>query len=79
MVNLKYELNKYGKIITTHSNNAQDVYYGYVAEADSQTGVLKLYVVDWRDRFKKLRQFYKVLAPMQKTVIKYNTDIEVEQ
>jgi len=79
MVNLMYELNKYGKLIVTHSNNSQDVYYGCVAEANSKNGVLKLYVVDWRDRHLEPRQFYEILAPMSKTVIKYKTDIEVEE
>ena len=74
-----YQLNKYGKIIITHSNQSQEFYYGCVTEENSQTGVLKLYVVDWRDRQKEPRQFYQILVPMSKAVIKYNTDIEVEQ
>ncbi len=74
-----YQLEKYGKIIITHAQNSQEFYYGCVVEADSKTGVLKLYVVDWRDKHKQPRQFYELLAPMSKTVIKYNTDIEVEQ
>lgn len=72
-----YQLNKYGKIIITHNNETQEFYYGCVSEANSKTGVLKLYVVDWRDRQKHPREFYEMLAPMTKTVIKYNTDIEV--
>jgi len=74
-----YELNKYGKIIITHNQNSQEFYYGCVTEANSQTGVLQLYVVDWRDKHKEPKQFYKLLSPMQKTVIKYNTDIEVKK
>ena len=68
-----YQLNEYGKIVI----NEKEIYYGCVAEADSKTGVLKLYVVDWMDRHKEPRQFYTLLAPMSRTIIKYN--IEVEQ
>lgn len=74
-----YKLNQYGKIIVSHSTNTQDIYYGCVVEANSKNGVLKLYVVDWRDRHINPKEFYEILAPMSKTVIKYKTDIEVEK
>jgi len=74
-----YELNKYGKIIISHNERDTEYYYGCVVEANSRTGVLKLYVVDWRDREKEPRQFYEILAPMSKTLIKFKNDIGVSQ
>lgn len=68
-----YQLNKYSKIIV----NDKEIYYGCVIDADSKTGLLKLYVVDWGDKNKEPRQFYEMVAPMSRTIIKYN--IEVEQ
>ena len=70
-----YQLNKYGKIII----NEKEIYYGCVTDADSKTGVLKLYVVDWMDRHREPKVFYEMLAPMSKTVIKFKHDVEVEQ
>lgn len=67
-----YKLNVYGKIVI----NETEVYYGCVIEYSEQAGVAKLYVLDWRDRFKEPKSFYEITSPMRNFVIKYNAEME---
>lgn len=67
-----YELNKYGKIVV----NEKEVYYGCIHEIDSKMGIVKLFVIDWRDRELHQHQFEQMVVPISKFTIKY---LEVEQ
>lgn len=66
-----YELNKYGKIVV----QGIEVYYGCVVETDSQAGIAKIYVCDWRDRKSNQKTFKQIILPQRDFIIKY----EVEQ
>ena len=66
-----YELNKYGKIIV----QGIEIYYGCVIDADSQAGIAKIYVCDWRDKHKHTKNFKQIILPQRDFIIKY----EVEQ
>lgn len=67
-----YDINRYGKIII----NDKEVYYGCVTEYAERAGIAKLYVIDWRDRFKEPKEFYELTSPTTKFIIKYNAEME---
>lgn len=67
-----YDINKYGKIVI----NETEVYYGCVTEYNEQSGTAKLYVTDWRDRFKEPKNFYQIISPTKNFIIKYNVEME---
>lgn len=62
-----YELNKYGKIVV----DEKEVYYGCITKVDSKIGIVKLYVVDWRDRELPQHSFNVMVVPISKFTIKY--------
>lgn len=66
-----YELNKYGKIVV----DEKEVYYGCIQEIDAKIGIVKLFVVDWRDRELHQKTFNVMVVPISKFTIKY---LEVE-
>jgi len=67
-----YELNKYGKIVV----NEKEVYYGCITDLDSKMGIIKLFVIDWRDRELHQKSYDTMVVPISKFTIKY---LEVEQ
>jgi hypothetical protein len=62
-----YELNRYGKIVV----DEKEVYYGCITDIDSKMGIVKLYVVDWRDRELPQHSFNQMVVPISKFTIKY--------
>jgi hypothetical protein len=62
-----YELNRYGKIVV----DEKEVYYGCITDLDSKMGIVKLYVVDWRDRELPQHSFNQMVVPISKFTIKY--------
>ena len=67
-----YEINKYGKIVV----DEKEVYYGCIKEIDAKIGIVKLFVIDWRDRELQQHQYSTMVVPISKFTIKY---LEVEQ
>jgi hypothetical protein len=62
-----YELNRYGKIVV----DEKEVYYGCITDLDSKMGIVKLFVVDWRDRELPQHSFNQMVVPISKFTIKY--------
>ena len=67
-----YELNRYGKIVV----DEKEVYYGCITDIDAKMNIVKLYVVDWRDRELPQKTFNQMVVPISKFTIKY---LEVTQ
>jgi len=67
-----YDINKYGKIVV----DSKEVYYGCITEVNEQSGIVKLLVVDWRDREYQPVTFNQMIVPISKFTIKY---LESEQ
>lgn len=65
-----YELNRYGKIIV----QAVEIYYGCVTAVDSQAGIAKLFVCDWRDRNSQQKNFKEIVTPLKDFLIKYEVE-----
>lgn len=62
-----YDLNRYGKIVV----DSKEIYYGCIKEINEQAGIVKLFVVDWRDRDIRPRIFTEMITPISKFTIKY--------
>jgi hypothetical protein len=62
-----YELNRYGKIVV----DEKEVYYGCITDIDAKMGIVKLFVVDWRDRELPQHEFNQMVVPISKFTIKY--------
>jgi len=62
-----YDLNRYGKIVV----DSKEVYYGCITDLDSKSGIVKLLVVDWRDRENDQKTFNQMVVPLSKFTIKY--------
>jgi hypothetical protein len=65
-----YELNRYGKILI----NSTEIYYGCVTNIDYEHNLLKLYVIDWRDRNNAVKHFSEMIVPISYLVIKYEVE-----
>jgi len=62
-----YDLNRYGKIVV----DSKEVYYGCITDLDSKVEIVKLLVVDWRDRDADQKTFNEMVVPLSKFTIKY--------
>ena len=62
-----YDLNRYGKIVV----DSKEVYLGCVTDLDQKAGIVKLLVVDWRDRDDDQKVFNQMIVPLSKFTIKY--------
>jgi len=64
-----YKLNEYGKIVV----NDREVYYGCIIELTEKE--VKLFVIDWRDRYHQPRQFAELIVPRGTFTIKYEQEV----
>lgn len=62
-----YDLNRYGKIVV----DSKEVYYGCITEINIENELVKLFVVDWRDKDTQTKTFNEMIVPISKFTIKY--------
>ena len=67
---MMYRLNEYGKIVV----NEKEVYYGCISEIDKTLEIVKLFVIDWRDKDSKPHYFNEMIVPLNKFTIKYEAE-----
>ena len=61
-----FRLNEYGKIVVDNT----EVYYGCITDYNEHE--VKLFVVDWRDRFNEPKSFTELITPRGSFKIKYD-------
>jgi hypothetical protein len=64
---ISYQLNEYGKIVV----NNNEVYYGCITDFNEKLQLVKLQIIDWRDRNSHPKNFKQMIAHVSRFTIQY--------